>query len=387
MDSKALHRHRLACRSALNANPVLSLIPCVRRTSQPTYCERILLLVLYFVTGLFVEHLALLYGPLCREAYDFQCGGAAESSEQLLPAGGAGARRLENDNFRTVGFSHGDLLNQSEFLKAKLVKASSSLRRELAVSRLAVLGILSGRLNLNCNISKCDRWMAGDANAPHDFHGDHLYEVLEIGGEQVMFEPGLCRCDRTIVQELDVRLAALASAFVFQNILISIFYALLSTGWESQGGCWRRLQHCTLLLIFCFLAVEMGSVFLIRFLPEAWLSSLGFTLLSTVTVAPALTYLLARWGCMCIEAELVDPPPVVFASAVDDAADAEAAAAAKLLPGKSLEPLGGSGGDAPAPTGCLVCCVGSGGAKRAAAAAEGAGTIERPHWGGRALKG
>jgi len=285
-------KNKSALRVALNGNPLLGLCPCVRRTVQPTYGERLWLFSLYFVTGLFLEHLSLLYGPICREAYVDQCGYDTFDGPNATTDGGG--RRLFHDQLLT-----------SARTSIKVVgDASKDAEYQIGSSREVIISLLSGKIpKLNCNMTKCDHWeqVALRQHTGKDDHGDRDGEYMTF-----LYLPGMCRCNKNLGQKITFKIAVAITSVVFQSVMFSSFHAVLSRDWEQRQGFTHKIHNCVMYLLGFMMLFEMVAIFLIRFVPEAWIISLGVSALSVVTVSFCMQYVMTHLGLSRVPPELRD---------------------------------------------------------------------------------
>jgi len=277
----------------LNGNPLLGLCPCVRRTLQPTYGERLWLFSLYFVTGLFLEHLSLLYGPICREAYVDQCGYDTFDGPNATADGGG--RRLFHDKLLT-----------SAKTSIKVVgDASKNAEDEIGSSREVIISLLSGKIpKLNCNMTKCDHWeqvALPRSKGGQDDDGDRHDEYLTF-----LYLPGMCRCNQNLFQKITYKIAVAVTSVVFQSVMFTSFHAVLSRDWEQRQGVTHKIHNCAMYLLGFMMLFEMVAIFLIRFVPEAWMISLGVSAISVVTVSFCMKYVMTHFGLSKVPPELRD---------------------------------------------------------------------------------
>lgn len=288
-----------ALRFALNANPVFGLMPCIRRTTQPTYVERLWLFVLYMTTGVFLEHLALLYGPICRHAYVEQCG--ADGYERLT-----GVTPSSEEERRL------DVLSNVE-------GAGDELETTIQSTRLSLLGVLSGKVPLNCEMTKCDHWEHITLDDNGNFVSSlftHIGPSLSPSGEEAssavedkhtytfVYWPGMCRCQHTYLQKMTFRVAVALASVVFQTILINVLQAVLKKDWEERGGFRAKAHKCVMGFLTLVLFGEITCIFLIRFVPEAWLISMVVSGVTVVSVNFIAKYTQAHLQILTIPDEL-----------------------------------------------------------------------------------
>lgn len=281
-----------AFRAALNVNPVLGILPCVRRASQPTYFERVWLFGLYLITGLLVEHLSLLYGPICREAYTKQCG--LDLFEQALIDEGSNL----TDPVRLLA----DQSQVSQQVLEATSVAGLRAREELSSARESVIDVLSGQMpQLNCNLTMCDHWekeQTTHARSP---------EGKQVNYEAFLFNPGLCRCDRTYAQKVTYKIATAVVSVVVQTVIYTTFHEVLAQDWEGRGFCLRALNKMFMLFLSLVMVAELVVIFLIRFMPEAWLISLSVSAVSVMTLSFAVVFFKVHFGWQECPQELREP--------------------------------------------------------------------------------
>lgn len=302
---------KYALRHAINANPILGLFPGIRRTAQPTYGERIWLFALYMMTGLFLEHLSLLYGPICRRAYKDQCG----LDDWSLNA------TMTDDHGRQVPKplleikqSANELLADTAITDNKLMqtmdRGAKDVHENLEGSRMQIVRVLSGHIRLDCNMTMCDHWIEAMAK-PDETRLTRAYKSW-------LLYPGLCRCSHTRLQQITYRISVAVASVVFQTILFKSFHVILSRDWEHSDGCKRRLNDCAMSLIDFVLFFELLSIFLIRFVPEAWVISLIASSISVMTLSLLTSFTVAHLGLARRFAELEDDDEKQAGTKYDD---------------------------------------------------------------------
>lgn len=271
MERPTYFRDKIALRFAFNESPVIGLMPCVQRTPQPTYKERLWLLMLFLTNCVFLQHLALLYGPICRHAYNNQCG--EDGYERLANTTGPrlDGRRLD--------------------LRSALEGVGNEFDTWVQMARLSLIGVLSGKMPLNCELTKCDHWeqVALDgrgkivtSSTPRLNYFPAADAIGATGTQEAhkrtytfLYWPGMCRCQETYLQKLTFRIAVGLSSVVFQTILINALQAVLKKDWESRVG-WRSAAHsCVMGVVTTIMLAEMMFVYLLKFVPKVtWMLSM-----------------------------------------------------------------------------------------------------------------
>mmetsp|Transcript_33779 Transcript_33779/g.97052 ORF Transcript_33779/g.97052 Transcript_33779/m.97052 type:complete len:342 (+) Transcript_33779:56-1081(+) len=295
------YKDTYAFRHAINQNPIMGLFPKIRRTTQPTYGERIWLFILYMMTGLFLEHLSLLYGPICRRAYQDQCGMDDWTRNSTMVEDGG--RKVPKTILEIKDSAKG-LLGDNTIVKG-LDDTAADVHQELDNSRTQLVSVLSGHIKLDCSLTMCDHWIEAFAK-PREVDGVPITKAYK----SFLLYPGLCRCNHTPLQKITYRIAVAVAAVIFQTALYKFFHAILSRDWEnSTSTIKKKLNDCAMSMIDFVLFFELLSIFLIRFVPEAWVISLIASSVSVMTLSFMSSFFMAHIGLTRRFAELEDNPP------------------------------------------------------------------------------
>eukprot|EP00405_Crypthecodinium_cohnii_P013416 CAMPEP_0206434484 /NCGR_PEP_ID=MMETSP0324_2-20121206/9198_1 /ASSEMBLY_ACC=CAM_ASM_000836 /TAXON_ID=2866 /ORGANISM="Crypthecodinium cohnii, Strain Seligo" /LENGTH=356 /DNA_ID=CAMNT_0053901033 /DNA_START=41 /DNA_END=1111 /DNA_ORIENTATION=- len=271
-----------ALRAALDKNPILCLLPAIRRKPQPTYPERLWLFVLYLSTGLLVEHVALLWGPICRQAYRSQC--PLDPFQVNSTSGIRSAEPTEVEGVIEGGDNGGEQL----------------LAMELGSTREAIVKLASGHVpELDCNMTQCDHWESLRVSEGDSTLDDGEYLTF-------LYLPGVCRCSENWAQKVTYRLSAAAVSIVLQTAFYTFSYTILSTNWDQREGFFAMLQKIFVTSMTLVMIGQIVVIYLIRFMPDAWMISLIVSCLSVVTVSFVIAFVSAHLGITRIDPSLLD---------------------------------------------------------------------------------
>lgn len=315
-----------AAKQVVDDNVVLGCVLQFR--PWPPVLERLLLMLLFLATAVFVEYAKQAIGPICVRQYLDQCPVYRARSSYLPPfqyieLGPPGIdipegteihhRRLEeavvqgvSENVSSLEMAYARRLDTGV---GKVATSDAEIGRAQSVrdSLLMRLSLIFGTWDFNCNKPMCDifypqmiDWLALWVLTNSIFGTSTSYDV-PFTSQAILV--GYCKCEGPLYNgipsaQVSGEARSILITVMFQTLLPKVFQGLFActrskAGSTSSRSCCQaarsRCHKITVGAVLVIVGLMCLGIFLLKYDPEGWRNALLSSVLSTVFADPLVS--------------------------------------------------------------------------------------------------